>query len=66
MKCDAVTESGIPCQKTLLPGGYHGGGHWFMSDDLWACLEAGHFDPTNVLSMTPLKHLDVPCERVVG
>jgi hypothetical protein len=57
-RCDAKTESGTPCQKR----GPHGG-HWFMSDDLWACLGANHFDPANVLSMTPLAHLDVPCPR---
>jgi hypothetical protein len=51
----------VPCQK----GAGHGGGHWFMTDDMFACLDAGHYDPTNVLSLTPLVHLDVPCPRRV-
>lgn len=66
MKCPE-TRNGVPCQKrtTLLSDGTwdHGGGHWFMSDELTACMDAGHFDPANILSMTPLLHLDVPCPR---
>lgn len=57
-QCAAMAESGTPCQKR----GPHGG-HWFMSDDLWACLNEGHFDPANVLSLTPLVHLGVLCPR---
>ena len=63
------TRNGIPCQKrtVMLSDGTwdHGGGHWFMSDDLTACMDAGHFDPANILAMTPLVHLDVPCPRRV-
>lgn len=60
-RCDAVTDSGVPCQK-------HGphAGHWFMTDDLWACMSEDHFDAANVLSLTPLVHLDVPCPRFRG
>lgn len=58
LRCEVVTEAGVPCQKR----GPHAG-HWFMSDDLWACLGEDHFDPINVLSLTPLVHLDVPCPR---
>lgn len=57
--CGATTESGTPCQK----GADHGGGHWFMSDDQYACLRAEHYDPLAVLSLQPLVHLDVPCPR---
>ena len=66
-RCPAVTNSGTPCQKRVRRLGDgtwdHGGGHWFMTDDLTACMDAGHFDPANVLSLTPLVHLDIPCSR---
>lgn len=68
-RCPVTTESGTPCQKArkrMRDGEWlHAGGHWFASDDLHACMTAGHFDPSNVLSMTPLVHLDVPCPRRV-
>lgn len=57
--CGSTFGDGVPCQK----GDEHGGGHWFMSDDQYACLQAHHYDPFNVLSLTPLVHLDVPCPR---
>jgi hypothetical protein len=57
--CPAITENGVPCQK----GPDHGGGHWFMTDRMYACLNDGHYDPAAVLSLQPLKHLDVPCAR---
>lgn len=66
-RCPATTDTGIPCQKGTirLSNGVwdHAGGHWFMSDDTTACLDADHFDPANVLALTPLVHRDVPCPR---
>ncbi len=67
--CQHTPAHDIPCQKRVIRLGDgtwdHGGGHWFMSDDLTACMDAGHFDPANILAMTPLVHLDVPCPRRV-
>lgn len=66
-RCPAASSTGLPCQKRrqrLSDGEWlHAGGHMFMSDDTAACMAAQHFDPFNVLSLTPLVHLDVPCPR---
>lgn len=66
-RCPVTTDSGLPCQKRrhqFSDGTWdHGGGHMFMSDDTAACMAAQHYDPVNVLSLTPLVHLDVPCPR---
>jgi hypothetical protein len=65
--CPMESNEGLPCQKRrqqLSDGVWlHAGGHAFMSDDVAACMAAQHYDPVNVLSLTPLVHLDVPCPR---
>lgn len=69
-RCKATTASGTPCQKRLYrssDGEFwpHAGGHWFMADDVHACLSDDHYDPVSVLTHGPLVHLDVPCTRVL-
>lgn len=66
--CPAVTDAGIPCQKGLYHARNgewwdHAGGHWFMTANTAACMDADHFDPVDILSLRPLRHLDVRWQR---
>lgn len=52
--CPESTPEGVPCQKRLIPGlDCHGGGHWFMPDDLWNRMAEGHYNAQALLSFEP-------------
>lgn len=56
-ECDAVSESGLPCQKKINPNlGFHGGGHMFASSEIWNIITNEHVNATALLSGLPASH----------
>ncbi|MEU4703307.1 hypothetical protein [Nonomuraea dietziae] len=66
MSCPVPSPAGLPCSKRI-PAGWvasegHGGGHFWVSPEVEAIFDGGHFDASAALAGLPFEgHLPQDC-----